>query len=148
MGGGVPEYGRSRVVLTVHPSARSAVIASHMKTIRLKAIVVYAACVVLVVGGRGYAMSCMVGGTYPWPAFLFDAFAMLVLMGVLRGLDHIVQKAVRYWPGRRGWRKEAWVQVARAAFLVLLILPFLLVTFQIHPQRIATTQDPGYFSLC
>ena len=118
-----------------------------MKKISLKSLVVYVACVVLVVGGRGYAMSCMVGGAYPWSAFLFDAFAMLVLLGVLRGLDHIFQKAVRYWLDRRGWGKETRVQVARVAFLLLFLLPFLLVTFQIHPQRIATTQDPGYFSL-
>jgi len=143
----VSEYGRSRVVLILNPSARFVVILSHMKKISLKALVVYVACVVLVVGGRGYAMSCMVGGAYPWSAFLFDAFALLVLMGVLRGLDHIFQKAVRYGLDRRGWGKETRVQVARFAFILLFLLPFLLVTFQIHPQRIATTQDPGDFNL-
>lgn len=120
---------------------------SPMKTISVKAIVVYVACVVLVVGGRGYAMSRTVGGAYPWPALLFDAFALLVLLGVLRGLDHIFQKAVRYGLNRRGWGKETWVQVARFAFILLFLLPFLLVTFQIHPQRIATTQNPGDFNL-
>ena len=118
-----------------------------MKKISLKAIVLYVACVFLVVGCRGYWMSRMIGGVYPWSAFLIDACGLLVLLGLLRGLDYIFQKAVRYGLDRLGWGKESWVQAARFAFLLLLILPFLLVTFQIHPQRIATTQDPGDFNL-
>jgi uncharacterized protein len=120
---------------------------SLVKKISLKWLVVYVACVALLLGGRGYVISRMVGGVYPWSACLFDAFALLVLLGVLRGLDHIFQKAVRYGLDRRGWGTETRVQVARFAFILLFLLPFLLVTFQIHPQRIATTQDPGDLNL-
>lgn len=103
---------------------------------------VYALALVALVGGRGWFLATALGGRYPVSALIFDVAALGLIIAGLRLFDAGVKRALpRLIPQDRRWRRA----VTQALYAVIVIgvgFPFLLVTLQLHPQRIAPAGTP------
>ena len=109
---------------------------------------VFSTCLVIIlVGGRGFSLAWMIDGTYPLSAFLLDALALGLVLLALRVFDGVLrwclEKLVR--PDVK-WRQMI-MQVSRLAIVIMILVPFLIMTLSIHPQRVRCRLTPSRFGL-
>jgi len=103
---------------------------------------IYLVLLLALVGGRGYMLAQALGGRYPPAELAFDVAALGLIIvglrlfdaGMKRGLARLIPQDTRL---RRGTTRTL------HALIVLGVgFPFLLVTLQFHPQRIAPGGTP------
>lgn len=100
--------------------------------------------VVLTVGGRGLALSVLIGGYYPLEAFAIDAIGLAAIVALLRGLDWALMRLLRLIVGSSGGRaRNAATRLLHVGLLLAIALPFVITLVQLHPQRIACGGTPA-----
>jgi hypothetical protein len=83
----------------------------------------------------------LTGGRYPLVYLLYDVAAFGTVIAGLRLLDRLVNHAVERGVGE-GARRRLAAATLPAAIMVAVAFPFILVTLQLPPLRIATAGTP------
>jgi len=103
--------------------------------------------VVILTGGRGFSLAWMNEGRYPLSAFAFDTIALGLILLILRLFDAALrwclEKSVR--PDNT-WRQMT-IQAIRLAIVCVVLVPFLITTLSVHPQRVCCRLTPARFGL-
>lgn len=103
--------------------------------------------VIGIVGVRGHVLAKLIEGSYQPASWAFDTLAFGLLLGGLHLLDLLLTTAIRRAVRPQTRRGRVLAAAIRIAVLLVVVLPFLFTTVQLHPQRIACTGDPGRLSL-
>jgi len=105
-------------------------------------LLLYLVALVAIVGGRGFTLARVMGGRYTVASLVYDVAAFGVVLAGLRLFDRLVKtvvwRAVR--PESRRGRFAA--TALHAAIMVVVVFPFILVTLQVHPLKIAPGGTP------
>ncbi len=105
-------------------------------------VAVYLLALTAIIGGRGWGLARAMGGQYRVTSLLLDALAGGLVILTLRLADAGLKAAVRRLLGQASRTRRVVGQAVHAVILVGLGLPFLLIAFQMHPQRIRPVVTP------
>src|SRR5262249_28093524 len=104
---------------------------------------IYLMALVAVVAGRGFTLARMLGGRYTIASLVYDVATFGMVLAGLRLFDRPV-KAALSGVGAPGARRGRVVATAiHATIMVVVGFPFILVTLQLHPLRIAPGGTPA-----
>ncbi|MEK6239411.1 MAG: alpha/beta fold hydrolase [Planctomycetales bacterium] len=96
-----------------------------------------------VTAARGWWIASAVGGVYPLSAVAIDFVALSLIVAVFRLIDFGIHRGLLRCLGEGGWKRNALVGLLRNAAVLLLVGPFFLTYFQLHPPRVACVGDPS-----
>jgi hypothetical protein len=82
------------------------------------------------------------GGRYPLSYLAFDVVAFGTVIAALRLFDRLLRAGADRLLGQETRGRRLVARAAHATILGVVAFPFILVTLQLHPLRIATTGTP------
>jgi alpha-beta hydrolase superfamily lysophospholipase len=107
----------------------------------------YGVLLTAMVGGRGWFLARALGGRYPLAYLVHDVVAFGAILVLLRLFDASVRALARRGFGSGGAIRRGLGRAAAAGVVIGVGFPFLLVTLQFHPLRVATVGTPGRWGL-
>jgi pimeloyl-ACP methyl ester carboxylesterase len=110
---------------------------------RCLGLLAYLAVLVAVVGARGWTLARMLGGRYTVASLIYDLAAFGVVLAALRLFDRLVKAGVWRLVGPESRRGRVAATAVHAAIMLAVVFPFILVTLQVHPLRIAPGGTPA-----
>ncbi|MGH7321529.1 MAG: alpha/beta hydrolase [Candidatus Rokuibacteriota bacterium] len=110
-------------------------------------LAVYGVVLTAIVAGRGWFLARALGGRYPLAYLLYDVIAFGAILALLRLFDASVKMLARRLVGSEGLARRVVGQATAAGVVIGVGFPFILVTLQFHPLRIATVGTPRQWGL-